>query len=638
MIKISACVIARDEAGNIARCLQSVKGAVDEMIVVDTGSVDDTVAIAAAAGAKVYYHQWEDDFSAARNYALAQAKGDWIVFLDADEYIAPDKAPNLRPILSRLHGDRRIEAVSCAMEHTEGFDGTLRARDRTVRIFRNSPAIRYQGRIHEFIRKNGRFTRALHLGEYELVIRHTGYAREKQPEKLVRNHALLEQSLADGSVDGLTYYYLAHSYWTLGKYEKAVEYASKAIEDGMVASSMFAHRVYCVLIDSLLQQDGCRLAEVEPLVAEAAGKFPRHPEVLKCRGLFLRRSGFFGQARDALLAALAANEGYDDDRLANEFPFSVAQVHAAVADLYGLMNDMVKAFEHYVAALKLQKDEAVAFDGLVSLVRPQKAADIAALINSLYDLGAEADVGFIVTRLAALREGKVFPYYEKLWAERFGHREFTATKFLLSGHYAQAEQLFIAAFRETGDLGAELLAAVAFLFGGRPPRAELPKRLPDPALRRIAAAFFWPEEGTAQAPEDFPLFLELLKNALHIGGEDELGRLLAVTRLFPPGDAASRVADLLAERGLYRQALKAYEYQLGQAGGLARGELYCRAGFCCYKLRDYDAAEGFFALALANGFDDRVICEYLAWAHRQCRDGAVKGRLSVLQARYGLEA
>jgi len=78
MSRISLCVIAKNEEAMIADCLESVKGVVDEMIVVDTGSLDRTVEIAEEAGATVMHFAWCDDFSAARNTSLAAATGDWV--------------------------------------------------------------------------------------------------------------------------------------------------------------------------------------------------------------------------------------------------------------------------------------------------------------------------------------------------------------------------------------------------------------------------------------------------------------------------------------------------------------------------------------------------------------------------------
>ena len=98
---LSLCMITRDEARSLARCLRSVRPVVEEIVLVDTGSVDRTVEIAKQFGARVYGFKWCDDFSAARNFALAKATGDWVFSLDADETIAKRD----HSYLKRLIGD-----------------------------------------------------------------------------------------------------------------------------------------------------------------------------------------------------------------------------------------------------------------------------------------------------------------------------------------------------------------------------------------------------------------------------------------------------------------------------------------------------------------------------------------------------
>ena len=100
MRRISLCTIARDEEQLLPACLDSVKEAVDEMIVVDTGSQDATVAVATEAGAVVVHHLWRDDPAAARNAALDAASSDWILVLDADEALAPGAAVTLREAIT----------------------------------------------------------------------------------------------------------------------------------------------------------------------------------------------------------------------------------------------------------------------------------------------------------------------------------------------------------------------------------------------------------------------------------------------------------------------------------------------------------------------------------------------------------
>ena len=94
--RLSVCMIVRDEERNLPRCLKSVKSIADEIIVVDTGSQDNTVLVAKELGADVYYFEWCDDFAAARNESLKHATGDWIFQIDADEELLPDSVSVLR--------------------------------------------------------------------------------------------------------------------------------------------------------------------------------------------------------------------------------------------------------------------------------------------------------------------------------------------------------------------------------------------------------------------------------------------------------------------------------------------------------------------------------------------------------------
>ena len=111
MIRISACVITKNEEKNIGRWLENMKKVADEIIVVDTGSTDGTVELARQGGAQIFHFAWCDDFSAAKNFAIEKAHGDWILFLDADEYFAPKSLPKVRPIIRKYQANQKIVAI-----------------------------------------------------------------------------------------------------------------------------------------------------------------------------------------------------------------------------------------------------------------------------------------------------------------------------------------------------------------------------------------------------------------------------------------------------------------------------------------------------------------------------------------------
>jgi tetratricopeptide (TPR) repeat protein len=201
--RISLCLIARDEEQMLPGCLASVRGAVDEIVLVDTGSRDGTREIARAAGARVLERPWDDDFAAPRNLALSHATGAFVLQLDADERLAPGAGDALRAAIRRpafdvgflwLHNASRQDAPVADV-----LSGALRfgAPAQLPRLLRRAPGLRYEGVIHESVvewaaARGSRFQRI----EAHLV--HLGYVPEvhRSRDKRERNLALLRRRAA----------------------------------------------------------------------------------------------------------------------------------------------------------------------------------------------------------------------------------------------------------------------------------------------------------------------------------------------------------------------------------------------------------------------------------------------------------
>src|SRR6516164_2873056 len=110
-LRVSLCMIVKDEAANLPACLGSVADLVDEMIVVDTGSTDDTKTVAERLGANVYDFDWVDHFAAARNESIRHATGDWVFWLDGDERLDDDNRGKLRALFERLCDENAAYAM-----------------------------------------------------------------------------------------------------------------------------------------------------------------------------------------------------------------------------------------------------------------------------------------------------------------------------------------------------------------------------------------------------------------------------------------------------------------------------------------------------------------------------------------------
>jgi tetratricopeptide (TPR) repeat protein len=206
---LSFCAIVKNESQNLERCLLSVKPFVDEMIVVDTGSTDDTVAIAQRCGASIHYFKWCNDFAAARNFANSLATGDWVLTLDADEKLVTSN-PNWIKSLQIAAQD--ILAFSIGLRSASAPETEMQP----LRLFRNHPSLQYRDRYHEYLTYAGQALASDHpyvrcLENVEIM--HYGYTEDVIAGKSVQRIPILEEIR---NADGLSLMLL----WTLsGMYE-----------------------------------------------------------------------------------------------------------------------------------------------------------------------------------------------------------------------------------------------------------------------------------------------------------------------------------------------------------------------------------------------------------------------------------
>ena len=228
MIRLSQCMIVKNEEKNIRRALSWGKGIVQEQIVVDTGSSDRTVEI-----------PWNEDFSAAKNYAIDQAKGTWIAFLDADEYFKEEDVKKLSACLKKLSPEK-TDGIMTSWVQLDSHDAVI-SNGTQVRLFPNRRDLRYRRRIHEqLVRADGKTLQISDATE-NLAVFHTGYAEvdDLQERKCERNIQLIQRELEDHPDDYEMLGYLGDVYYSSGKldeaelaYRKAVERIPETLQSG----------------------------------------------------------------------------------------------------------------------------------------------------------------------------------------------------------------------------------------------------------------------------------------------------------------------------------------------------------------------------------------------------------------------
>jgi FkbM family methyltransferase len=246
---LSLCMIVRNNAGTIRPCLESIKPWIDEMIVVDTGSSDETPHIAAALGARVYQFPWPDSFSIARNESLNYARGHWVFWMDSDDTIPPACGRRLREmVLTETSSETLgyVIQVHCPGRGEDG-DNEVTVVDH-VKLFRNRPDLRFEHRIHEQIlpainRAGGR------VAFTDIHVVHSGYdhSPEGQQRKLDRDLKLLHLELQEWPTHTFTLFNLGMTYADVKRYDEAVGYLQRCLLHAQPRES-HVRKAYALLV------------------------------------------------------------------------------------------------------------------------------------------------------------------------------------------------------------------------------------------------------------------------------------------------------------------------------------------------------------------------------------------------------
>lgn len=261
-------MIVKNEARCLARCLHSVRSIVDEIIIADTGSTDNTVEIAKGFNAKISHFSWVDDFSAARNFTLDQTEGDWILALDADEFASEALAGEIREFIQSQSAIGRLKVVSDFQRN----GNTLQSQSFVSRLFPRG--VCFQGRIHEQIISP--LPRLNLQGE----LWHDGYLETKKSD---RNIKLMLVELAGDPDNPYLLYQLAIEYSAINQTENAFQSLQKSFAR-MNDTDPFAPNV---VVDLLYAAIALKNFDAGIEAISKADRFLKdYPDFYLARGLF----------------------------------------------------------------------------------------------------------------------------------------------------------------------------------------------------------------------------------------------------------------------------------------------------------------------------------------------------------------
>jgi O-antigen biosynthesis protein len=305
--RISLCMIVRDNERTLPACLESIHQWVDEMVIVDTGSVDDTPRIVESFGARSFQFPWCDDFSAARNESVKHALGEWVFWMDSDDTIPQECGRGLRALAYRdipphiLGFTMQVHCPGYGDDGEPDFDVTMVDH---VKLFRNRPDLRFDHRIHEQVLPAIRGAGG-EIAWSDLYVVHSGsdHSPEGRTKKLERDLRILHLELSERPEHPFTLFNLGMTYCHASRYEEAVDYLERGIARSGVGEPHLRKEF------ALLMFAWMRLGRHE-LAMEACRRgqslFPDDPELRFREAVALQELGRPDEARRVYLDVLRA--------------------------------------------------------------------------------------------------------------------------------------------------------------------------------------------------------------------------------------------------------------------------------------------------------------------------------------------
>lgn len=301
---VSLCMIVKDEEETVLACLNSIKHLMDEMVVIDTGSVDRTIEVALSAGARVVNCPWSGNFSTARNFALDQANSDWILVLDADEVLEPVNPEEFYRLLA-------APLVEGYYLHLNSYLGTGRelTRDQVVRLFRNRPEYRFSGSIHEqvtaSILKAGQ---GQGLAVAPLTIHHYGYleAQLLKKNKSERNISILVRELEHSPHNPFLLYCLGMEHYQREEVQQGLDCLEKALALMQGNEGYFIDVLLHITLGLL---KAGHLVKLITFTGKTLAMLPENGDILAARGLGYLALGCYQEAIENLEHSLQKGSG-----------------------------------------------------------------------------------------------------------------------------------------------------------------------------------------------------------------------------------------------------------------------------------------------------------------------------------------
>lgn len=378
-------MIVKNESQVLRRCLESVVGIIDEIIIVDTGSSDGTQEIAKEFTENIFEIQWKEDFSEARNYAASKANGEWILVLDADEYIYRD---HLKETILYLQNNNDIfDIYAVNIKNFVGESGENVIQNKHVRLYKNNKKIEYFRSVHEQLRYIDDSSEVKIGILPNLIIFHSGYLKKTVVEKnkSVRNRMLIEQELAKTN-NSFDLYNLANELRSLGEIEEALKLYIKAYQKKGEWSVEWVARCTVSIVECLIGLK--RYYESLMVIKDAKKVYVDSPDFLYLEGLIYFYQEDYKESKNIFHYILSHNAELTNIIKSPDYRDYIPNLK--LGNIYNIENDYVNAIKYYINALNYNRYSLEAINQVIILLsRVHTETEIADFLIKQILVGAD---------------------------------------------------------------------------------------------------------------------------------------------------------------------------------------------------------------------------------------------------------
>lgn len=624
---ISGCVIAKNEEKDIEKCIRSLMDICDEVVVVDTGSTDNTVIISKELGAKVYSFTWDNDFSAARNFTIDKTNGEWILFLDADEYLVNTNKNTYSEIIKIA---KKYDGVLLNITNIS-IDNEVQSSFKNVRLFRKEN-IRYKNRIHENpTRIDEKPMHVLDVSN-EVTIMHTGYTKEKTLSKnrFERNLKLLFEELKEKPNDPLIYWYIAETYQLNGELNKQIEFAKKSIVTGALPTESHSILPYITLINAYLDlySKDCSINSgiIRYEINKAIIKFPNEAIFRMFLGTLDMKENRF----QASLKNMEETTKLLEKGTVAEINYTSQFLHVVYSNkglVHQFRQEWDKAIAEYTKSLQLKPYQTDVLKNTLLILENEKAEEIIEYLCNFYDINKKEDLDFLIQSSLETYNTILLSYYLKKLSQLTSEGNIAIIwSLLFNGNYTLAFEKSYELFCKTNRKDILVVTILSSILIEDRAYVETIVLHLDESYKKVIESMF--DKNIVLNEKDKDSLMHLIDELLKIKKIEKVEFFLERHKDFIEKYYFD-VGMLFYNNRYCKNAIVLFNRLLEQVSLFQQGIIYKMIGLSYYFVNNYEYACENLLMAVDMGILENQIYEYLMFI-REKVDERLRNRIDFV--------